>query len=66
MSSSMDKKIILWDVEAAAKLLTMSGHSDCVYSCLFMPVSALARLRSTQNEWSLESGSGFVVGRALA
>lgn len=40
VTSSMDKKLILWDVEAAAKLLTMSGHSDCVYSCLFMPVSA--------------------------
>ena len=38
VTSSMDKKLILWDVEASSKLLSMSGHADCVYSCLFMPV----------------------------
>jgi hypothetical protein len=38
VSSSMDKKLILWDVEAASRLLSISGHADCIYSCQFMPV----------------------------
>lgn len=34
----MDKKLILWDVEASSKILSMSGHADRIYSCQFMPV----------------------------
>ncbi len=41
VSASMDKRLLLWDIESATRILSMSGHADDVYSCSFMPVCAL-------------------------
>ncbi len=38
VTSSMDKRLLLWDIESATRILSMSGHADDVYSCSFMPV----------------------------
>lgn len=36
ISSGLDKKVVVWDIESAQEVLALSGHSDPVYSCAFL------------------------------
>lgn len=36
-SASLDKKVVVWDVESGTEALTLAGHAGEVYSVAFMP-----------------------------